>query len=558
MESTVNENVSGPPDEKKKIWLEGRFRELETRRAFWNTQFDDISRLIRPGSSDFMSNSPFTKGEERHRDIFDGTALWALDQFAAGMFSYLSPATERWAVFSPVGLSYADLSREAHMYLESIGDILFLTYNQAVTNFNPSLHEIYLDIGGFGTSVLYQFWDTRKKHLAFRAYPLGACYIDEDSNGRVDTMFRKTLMTVRQVMQDFPDGCPPEFCKRSPGEQITVIHSVLPRSDKKPGFMKNNKAWGSYYWSPDLKAILSEGGYNSFPYHVPRWTKMAGEVYGRSPGMVCLPEVRMLNQMNKELIKSAHLANSPPIMYEEDSFMLPISTIAPRSLLPIRAGTQNMPQPLMSGSQPQLALDLLQSKRDTILQAFYVDMLLREKKKERQTITEILDERNEMLRQLSPMLGRLQNELLDTVIQRSIELLVEHDILPAEAPEELAGEHVQIVYTSPAAVAQHGSKGGAITQFLNDLAPIAQFRPDVLDHLDSDELFQELVRLRDVTRKIVKPARQVKKEREERAQQAQMEQQGQMAEAMGDASGAVKNIADARATDPSLVDSLLG
>ena len=69
--------------------------------------------------------------------------------------------------------------------------------------------------------------------------------------------------------------------------------------------------FSEYYFIPSEEMELEEGGYESFPYLVPRWSKLAGEKYGRSPAMQCLPDIQMVNRMKKEILVAAQLANRP-------------------------------------------------------------------------------------------------------------------------------------------------------------------------------------------------------------------------------------------------------
>ncbi|MEG7671087.1 portal protein, partial [Listeria monocytogenes] len=69
---------------------------------------------------------------------------------------------------------------------------------QPGTNFTTALHEVYLDLGSFGTSVMY-VGQRDDGGLLFEPRALAECVIAENSEGRVDTVFRKTKYTVRQM-----------------------------------------------------------------------------------------------------------------------------------------------------------------------------------------------------------------------------------------------------------------------------------------------------------------------------------------------------------------------
>ena len=40
----------------------------------------------------------------------------------------------------------------------------------------------------------------------------------------------------------------------------------------------------------DAKHQVAEAGFHEMPYIVPRWDTSSGEDYGRSPGMIALPD----------------------------------------------------------------------------------------------------------------------------------------------------------------------------------------------------------------------------------------------------------------------------
>lgn len=60
--------------------------------------------------------------------------------------------------------------------------------------------------------------------------------------------------------------------------------------------------------------ILRESGFDIFPYFPVRWDVTAGEVYGISPAMDCLPDTKMVQSMNKSALKATHLSVNPPLV----------------------------------------------------------------------------------------------------------------------------------------------------------------------------------------------------------------------------------------------------
>ena len=54
--------------------------------------------------------------------------------------------------------------------------------------FHQTMHELFLDLGVFGTAVGLQEWDDELQLPVFRAYPLAHCYVQENDKGEIDTV----------------------------------------------------------------------------------------------------------------------------------------------------------------------------------------------------------------------------------------------------------------------------------------------------------------------------------------------------------------------------------
>lgn len=547
------------PETKILTTLKAAYMEAKNKRSTWDSHYDEIQRYIRPDTNGFYEGrqSPLV-GEKRNLDIYDGTAQWACEEFASGLHSMLTDSSSRWFQLGLQGLDTQSLSRESRIWLDGASDYLYHKFSLPMANLHPALHENYQDIGAFGTAVQYRWWDSRNGLTRFRPFPLSCCYIDEDSNGRVDKIYRSTAMSYRQIVQEWPEMEHNDTLKNAKSgvdDKFEVVHAVMPRGERDlKSWRAKDKKYASFFFSPDFgEDVLSEGGYDVFPYSAPRWTKIAGEVYGRSAGMRVLPDIKMVNQMAKELITGAQLSNHPPMIFENDSIIMAGAgskkmSLSPKSILWKEAGTEK-PEPLLSGSQPQLTLEMMQDRHKRITQAFYIDHLIRERKRERQSVTEILDERGEMMRQLSPQLGRLSSELLDDMIKDTIFYENRAGNLPPP-PEELQGQELNISYINPAAKAQLGTQAQEIGAFIESLAPFGQVDPSVYQAIDKHELVRELAGARDLSPKIVKDIKRLKAE-EEKAQQDQEMQQA--AQAAPDVGRAVKDIAQARQVDPSII-----
>jgi hypothetical protein len=515
---------------------------LRTSRSPWESHWQELRDLVNPDASDF--NRQMSQGARRTEQILDGTACWALEQLASGLHTFLTSPTDRWFNLDVRDYNvHADATGLA--WLERVADIIYKQYGDPRSNAVDTLHECYQDLGSFGTAVVYQDLNRKEMCLSFRMYPLADCRILENSSGTVDTLFRSTKMSTRQIEQEWPDhGCKKITDCKDEGKMWEVVHAVFPRTDRDASKMnKTNKAFASVYFCKEAMCVFSESGYDEFPYHVPRWTKRAGEVYGRSPGMVCLPDIKLLNAMERVQLKAVQKIVDPPLMVPNDGFMLPIST-KPSSLIFYEAGMgeQSLIKPLETKGRVDIGEDKMEQKRQHVLRCFYADWISRMKKKERQTATEIMDDRDEMLQMMSPILGRLQSELLGPMLARSYNLLQDAGLIPP-APSSLQRRDLHVVYVSPAAKAQVARKGVNMRRYIEELLPLAQVSPDILDAINTDEYAKQMALIQDVSRTVLRSPEELKAIRDQKAQAQQAQQMAQTAQP---AASALKDIATAR------------
>ena len=159
------------------------------------------------------------------------------------------------------------------------------------------------------------------------------------------------------------------------------------------------------------------------------------------------------------------------------------------------------------------------------------------------TATEVIQRTEEKMRLLGPVLGRLQAEMLQPLIERVYNVLSRERKFAAP-PEFLANNDVEIEYISPLAKAQRLGDVQSAMRLFEMLAPLSQVNPAVFDYVDMDGLAKYVIRILGVPASTIKSDQQVAELREARQQmQQQMAEQQealQTAEAAGKAAPALK------------------
>ena len=460
-----------------------RLDALESHRAVWEQLWQDCTDYVNPRRGDFTVKQARGTGN-RFDKVFDSTAPLANEQLASGLHGHLTNTAEKWFSFRVPGIEPSHAIRE---WLQQTVNAMFdRCFSLPETNFITSIHELYLDIGSYGTGVIY-VEDRPGKAIQFRSFHLADCYIAENHEGVVDTLYRKYKHTARQLMQLYPDVLPEKFKEnaiKQPFQEFTCVHAVEPRADLEYGKEDNtNMDFQSCYVLVEEKIMLNEGGFREFPYMVPRWSKTAGEVYGRSPAMICMPDIKMVNEMMKTTIRAAQKATDPPLMVPDDGFMMPLRTI-PGGLNYYRSGSPDKIEPLQGGERPDIGLEFIDSRREHINKSFHVDWL-QLKDGPQMTATEVLQRQEEKMRLMGPMVGRLQSEFLGPMLDRVYNIMTRRQLLPVP-PEELQGIDLNVDYISPVARAQKSTAVFNFTRLMENMIPLANIKPEILDNIDPD------------------------------------------------------------------------
>lgn len=132
-------------------------------------------------------------------------------------------------------------------------------------------------------------------------------------------------------------------------------------------------------------------------------------------------------------------------------------------------------------------LEDIRDVRERIRGCFHADVfaMISSDPTGKRTATEIAALQEEKMTMLGPVLERLQNEMLDPLINATFDRMIEARIVPPP-PKELQGQELQVELVSMLAQAQRAISTNSIDRFVINLGTVAQMRPEVLDKFDTD------------------------------------------------------------------------
>ncbi len=167
------------------------------------------------------------------------------------------------------------------------------------------------------------------------------------------------------------------------------------------------------------------------------------------------------------------------------------------------------------------------------------------------TVPEVQQRIQESMTRLGLSVGRMQSDVLQPVIERTITMLAEDGRLP-DLPDEMRDDpSYEIEYTSMLALAQQNSRMTALQTSLSMAGQVGEFFPEALDKIDSDQVIDSIWAITGADVRTIRDDGEVAKLREARqsaqvAEQQRVEQLDQ-AQLLKTGSEANKNMVEAEA-----------
>ena len=510
-----------------------RKQQLVTERASWVEHWREISRLQAPRSGRFAVTDR-NRGEKKHNDIVDNTAIIAARTLQAGMMSGMTSPARPWF---RLGLADKDLTEAPAVKAWLHGTAERLRQAFAKSNLYNVLHSMYGELGLFGTAATVMLPDYQS---VIHCYPMtvGEYAIATDSRGRVNTLMREFQMTAAQMVQQFGyERCSQAVRSSWDAGNYSawhdVIHLIEPREMRDAAKVDSrNMAWSSRYFEPSQTGgdFLRDAGFKRFRGLVPRWDITGNDIYGQSPGMECLGDVKQLQHQQLKKAQGIDYMVNPPLQVpgsyvEHKSSRLPggimyadstTSQQAIRSAFDVRLDLQH------------LGLDIA-DVRERIRASYYADlfMMLANDTRSGITATEVAERHEEKLLMLGPVLERLHNELLGPCIDMAFDSCVEAGIVD-RPPPEIQDLDLEVEYISTLAQAQKLVAAQGADRLVTAVANIASAKqdPSVWDKVDTDQVIDDYSDMIGVNPRWIVGDEQVAQLRNERAkaQAAQMAQ----------------------------------
>ena len=477
--------------------LSKQYEFLKGKRTTWERNWQEIAEYVLPHRSDFTSKRSL--GEERLEMAFEGTAMRSLKRFASNIHNVFTPMGAEWFRLT-TGHPYLDNQRHIALWLEDATRIIKHHISRPSSNFHSAIYQYYLEAGAFGTGIVF-VEDIPGMGPHFRNFPLSDCVLAAGGEMEIDTVFRLYRQTAKDLISRFdPKQLPEEVIKKATSEKLLeeydLIHYVAPAWLHQDQLPKDWKwPYVSIHYMKDKKKVLSFSGYETMPYICARWERSDREIYGRGPTWEILPDMRLINEVEKVYLKGVQKAISPPMFVPDSGLLDPLDTTPDAiNYYTVGIGGKDTIFPVPNAGRIEYAQDLNARLVNSIKEGYFLDILelpgpiAPDGDVMRFSATEVSVRMRNRMPVLGPLLARQEAELLDPLIKRTAHILTRAGAL-GEMPEELA-EGFRVEYLNPISIAMRSGEVNSIVQLFEMIMPLAQIDQTIPMYFNTSQILK--------------------------------------------------------------------
>ena len=334
-----------------------------------------------------------------------------------------------------------------------------------------------------------------------------------------------------------------ELLKTKPYGPVEVVHVVRKREDwdvrKKDA---RNMPFASYWYEENGEGLLTESGFRSMPFFFTTWEDARG-IYGTGPGDDALADQKGIEAWERRKAVGIEKMIDPPLL-APGTLKRHVRAAPGETISDTAFGQSNGLRPLYEvnfGTAVQYVQEEINQismrLEDVMMANIFANMSL-ETRPAGMTMTEYMDRRRRSAELMGPTVSSYEPRVLNPLIERVYMLLDEAGLLPPPPDGLSEWATLDVSYQSPMAQMLEQSGAVATAQFMEQIAPLIQISPDIMDKIDVDQMIDELAQRMGVPASIIRSDETVAAIRQQRAE-AQAAQQAQ-AFAMMEAEQAAK------------------
>lgn len=526
------------------------------------------------------------RGKRKGLKVINNVAGRSFSILSSGMMSGLTSPSRPWFKLNTQDPDLAEYTPH-RVWLDDCARSMRGLF--ARSNLYNVLPNVYSELAPFGTAALQEVEDPQSV-IRFYPFTIGSYGLAQDDRMLVDTFTRKYATTIRAVVARWGINSPGlsektrlRYQQGLLEETILIQHLIEPNFNRKMGaFGFAGMPFVEEYWEVygDKTEPLARTGLQERALFAPRWDVTGNDLWGTGLGHAILGDVKQLQftERRSEDVLEKHTA--PPIEAGIELRGKRISLLAgdvtytnPQAT----GGASVRPIVTTHPNAYQYANQKIEVMERRIRSACFEDLFLMLANDTRSGITarEVEERHQEKMLVLGPVLERLNEELLDPLIDRTFAIMQRRSVpfwrgmvdggvpLLPPPPKELEGVPLEVEYTSVLAQAAKATNTRGLEAFGMFVTTWSQAKmladqAGISEKINWDQGFDEYADAQGIPPRLIVGDDDVAAARDEKAKQARMQQMVQMAPALKDAASAMKDAATTVPQDGSVLSNMAG
>ena len=510
------------------------WKQLDQQYDTWKATYKEVSDYIAVGRGRYTDYGERENQKSKAASkIINNTATDALHMLGAGLHGGLSSPARPWFQLGFVDDDMNTFSAYKS-WLDSCEKVMYAAFKRS--NFYTIIHNIYEEIGGFGTGAM--MLDDNPEHgLLFHYFTVGDYRFSVKVDGRCHCFYRRFKMQAVQVQQFFGrDKCSDKvkrLIETSPYEWVEIMHVIEPNESHDPNKMDSKPFTSVYFETKEKDKRLSDKGYDEFPVVTPRWQALSNESYGWGPGLESIGLAKAIQVMERQSMLASDKMLDPPLALPSSmkDRMLDLGPGGKNIYDEANVKIQNMV--MIDPNVIQLYRANIDAIEGKIRRNFHNELFLMIAQEDpaKMTATEVLARKEEKMLMVGPTIERLEFEHLSPIVERVFAILARQGKLPPP-PAELQNVEYKIDFVSLLAQAQKLIGAQSMQSYLGLAERVALVDPGSVNKTNWDKYLEESADMVSLPSKVVRTDDEVGAIRQQMAE-AQHAEQAQMAMAQG-------------------------
>jgi hypothetical protein len=515
-------------------WHDERFNALYQSRTGWLSTWRDLGSHFLPRRVRWLMTENQLRSGHFHTNLIDTTSILAARSCAAGMMSGIVDPSRPWFKLGLQGRRI-EIYDPISIWLDDVVSMMQLV--MAESNFYPAMAQCFWDMVIFGNGPVLIYEDYQDVIRCFNPRP-GEFMLDQDFSERVTSFYREFTLSASAMKKRFGEDRLSADVKASldkgnaQSREKIVCHAIEPMRDEVP--LSKRFKFYEFYWikGSATDEYLALTGLNEQVGPFPRWDLDSGDVYGRSPALDALPDVKQLQQETKRKAQALDKMVNPPLLADVQLKNQPATSIPGGITYVAGLGREKIGMQSLYDTQFPVGevREDIQEIQNRIKSTLFNDLFLmfQQLQAEPRSAAAVDARREEKMIMLGPVLERFENEGLNPAIERIFGICSRARLIPPPPPGLAPNTYLQPQYESMLTAAQQAASASAIERVFGTVGNLAGVDPNAIDNLDVDVAIADYSSRLGLPPKIIRDPRKVAALRQGRADQQKQAQAAQL------------------------------